>query len=124
MDTTIRLIGAATYTEDAAGIRRPVPAEPREIFAQKKEVTRAEFYNAGRAGYKPEFVFDVFAADYHGESVLEYENETYAIYRTYRRGRDDGSDYMELYAERQAGTDGRQPAQTQEGANDGEANGA
>ena len=119
MDTTIRLIGAATYTEDAAGIRRPVPAEPREIFAQKKEVTRAEFYNAGRAGYKPELVFEVFAADYHGESVLEYGRETYAIYRTYRRGSGDGSDYMELYAARQAGTDGKGRAAADHGETSG-----
>lgn len=109
MDTTIKLLGAECYQEDASGIRRPVPAEPREIFAQVQSVTRAEFYQAGRAGYSPAFVFSVFAADYNGDSVIEYNGETYAVYRTYRKTGGDGSDYMELYAERQAGTDGKQP---------------
>ena len=107
MDTVIKLLGAARYEEDAAGVRRPVPAEPRQIFAQVQSVTRAEFFQAGRAGYSPTFVFSVFAGDYNGESVIEYEGETYAVYRTYRKTGGDGSDYMELYAERQAGTDGK-----------------
>lgn len=109
MDTVINLLGAASYQEGADGIRRAVPAEPRQIFAQIQSVTRSEFYQAGRAGYSPAFVFSVFAGDYNGESVIEYNGETYAVYRTYRKTGGDGSDYMELYAERQAGTDGKQP---------------
>lgn len=107
MDTVIKLLGAARYEEDESGVRRPIPATPREVFAETRSVTRSEFYQAGRAGYKPEFVFSVFAAEYNGESALEYKDETYAVYRTYRRSGGDGSDYMELYAERQAGTDGK-----------------
>ena len=109
MDTVINLLGPVTYEEDAAGIRRPVGQAARQVFAFVQSVTRAEFYNAGRAGFAPAFVFSVFAADYGGEGLLEYNGETYAVYRTYRRGGGDGSDYMELYAERQAGTDGKQP---------------
>lgn len=109
MDTVINLIGTARYEEGADGVRRAVPMEPRQIFAQVQSVTRSEFYQAGRAGYSPAFVFSVFAADYNGDSVIEFEGETYAVYRTYRKTGGDGSDYMELYAERQAGTDGKQP---------------
>ena len=108
MDTVIKLLGAASYQEGADGVRRPVPAELRQIFAQVQSVTRAEFFQAGRAGYSPAFVFSVFAADYSGESMIEYNGDTYAVYRTYRKTGGDGSDYMELYAERQAGTDGKQ----------------
>ena len=107
MDCVIELLGAATYTEDAAGVRRAIPAAPRQVFAKLGSVTRAEFYNAGRAGYAPAFVFSVFADDYRGESALRYRGESFAIYRTYRRAEGDGSDYIELYAERQAGTDGK-----------------
>lgn len=106
MDTVVRFQTAASYQEDAAGIRRPVPGDPRQVFAFVESVTRAEFYQAGRAGFSPSFVFTVFADDYHGEGTLEYNGEVFAVYRTYRKTGGDGSDYIELYAERKAGTDG------------------
>lgn len=108
MDTTINLLTAASYTTDANGIRRPTAAEPRMVFAQVGSVSRSEFYQAGRAGFSPAFVFSVFAGDYHGEGTLEYNGETFAVYRTYRKTGGDGSDYVEIYAERKAGTDGQQ----------------
>ncbi len=107
MDTIISLRSAATYEEDANGIRRPVKGEGREVFASVTSVSRSEFFQAGRAGFAPAFVFHVFAAEYDGESVIEYNDETYAVYRTYRKTDGDGSDYVELYAQREAGTDGQ-----------------
>lgn len=107
MDTVISLRGASRYEEDANGIRRPVGPVNREVFARVSSVTRSEFFQAGRAGYSPAYVFYVFFADYEGESVIEFDGETYAVYRTYRRMDDDGSDYLELYAQREAGTDGQ-----------------
>lgn len=106
MDAVIKLLGPAGYEEDASGIRRPVPGEGRQVFAKVWSVTRSEFFEAGRAGYKPELVFSVWAGDYSGEGVIEYNDESYAVYRTFRRREGDGSDYIELYAERKAGTDG------------------
>ena len=106
MDAVIGLIGAARYEEDAAGIRRPVPSAPRAVFAKVRSVTRNEFFQAGRAGYSPSLTFEIFAADYAGEKTVEYGGVSYAVYRTYRRPEGDGSDYIELYAERKAGTDG------------------
>lgn len=76
----------------------------REIFCQIESVTRSEFYEGGRNGLNPAFVFTVFAGDYCGEEVCIYEGRRYAIYRTYRT--DD--DYMELYAERKGGTNGEE----------------
>lgn len=106
MDAVIRLLGPDGYEEDAAGIRRPVPGEGRQVFAKVWSVTRAEFFEAGRAGFKPELAFSVWAEDYSGEGVIAYNNETYAVYRTFRRQEGDGSDYIEIYTERKAGTDG------------------
>ena len=65
-------------------------------------VTRSEFFDAGRNGLNPEFVFRVFFADYEGESILEYNGNRYGIYRTYN----NASDEVELYAERKGGTNG------------------
>lgn len=107
MDAVIKLLGPAGYAEDSAGIRRPVPGGGRQVFARVFSVTRSEFFEAGRAGYKPELVFSVWAGDYNGEGVIAYNGDTFAVYRTFRKHEGDGSDYIELYAERQAGTDGK-----------------
>lgn len=76
---------------------------PREVFCQVSSVTRQEFFDGGRNGLNPSFVFRVFAGDYCGEELCEYEGRPYSIYRTYL----SDSDYMELYAERKGGTNGK-----------------
>ena len=75
----------------------------REVFAKIKSITRAEFFDAARQGLNPDLRFDLFTADYEGETMIEYDGKTYAVYRTYENG-----DYMELYVERKGGTDGKQ----------------
>ena len=47
---------------------------------------------------QPELKFTVFFGDYENESVVEFQGNRYAVYRTYRAG-----DYMELYVERKIG---------------------
>lgn len=96
----LTLIGT-TKTQDAYGIWQETPTS-RDIFCQVNSVTRSEFFEAGRNGLNPEFMFSVFAGDYAGERVCEYRGQTYAIYRTYL-GRND---VLELYAERKGGTNG------------------
>ena len=97
----IRLI-PVTYAKDAAGVQRPTEGEPREVMCQVNSVTRSEFFDGGRNGLNPEFVFRMFFGDYDGERVVEYCGNRYSIYRTYH-GRND---IMELYAERKGGTNG------------------
>ena len=65
-------------------------------------VSRREFYEAGRNGLNPEYMFTVFAGDYNGERVVEYNGARYAVYRTYRTR----TDYIEIYAQREGGTNG------------------
>lgn len=97
----IKLI-PVSYTKDANGIPRATEGDPREVMCQVDSVTRSEFFEAGRNGLNPEFVFRVFFGDYEGERLVEYQNKRYSIYRTYH-GRND---MMELYAERKGGTNG------------------
>ena len=89
-------------TQDEYG--RWIEGEPerREVYARVLSISRREFFEAGRNGLNPEFRFDVFQGDYQGEMVVEYHGATYSVYRTYESG-----DYMELYAERKGGTDGK-----------------
>lgn len=101
MDTVIKLL-KQTKERDSRGVWRE-DLTPHEVFAQIHSVTRNEFFEGGRNGLNPEFQFTVFQGDYDGESVCEYEGKRYAIYRTYIV---PGTDYIELYAERQGGTNG------------------
>ena len=74
-----------------------------QVMCQIQSVTRAEFFEAGRNGLNPEFVITMFAGDYNGQKIVEYEGETYAVYRVYH-GR---TDKIELYVERKGGTNGK-----------------
>lgn len=103
MDDVIKLI-SQEYTKNQYGVPIPSPAY-KEIFCQLHSITKQEFYDAGRNGLNPVFQFTIFAEEYGGESVLEYQGKTYSIYRTYHV---PGTDYMELYVERKGGTNGKQ----------------
>ena len=98
-DTTIVLI-TQTGAKDQKGVWRETGEIQREVFASVQSVTRAEFFAGGQSGFRPEYRFDVFHAEYQGESECEYAGVRYAIYRTYRNPH---TDYMELYAERKVG---------------------
>jgi len=100
MDAVLTLIKETPY-KDADGVQR-VNQTRRDIFCKKNSITRSEFFNAGRNGLNPEMMFTVFHGDYDGERKCEFEGKKLAIYRTYGT---DG-DYIELYAQREGGTNG------------------
>lgn len=103
MDDVITLI-SNTFTTDENGVQMALETK-REIFCRMGSVTRAEFFNGGRAGLNPEFVFTVFAGDYMGEEIVAFHGRSYAIYRTYFV---PDSDYIELYVQRKGGTNGKE----------------
>ena len=114
MDDVIYLI-KAVQEQDARGVWQTTPVK-RRVFCTVNSISRAEFFEAGRSGLNPSFMFRVFAADYDGEDVVEYQGRTYGIYRTYKRNgntyvgtdarlrQDLLQDYVELYAEGKGGT--------------------
>ena len=102
MNDTLFLL-TKTHTNNKYGV--PVATnEKHEVFCERHSVSRSEFFNAGRNGLNPEYVFTIFKGDYQGELVCEYDGLTYAIYRTYET--DD--DYIELYVQRKGGTNGEE----------------
>lgn len=102
MNDTLFLL-TTTYTTNKYGV--PVETNVKnEVFCERQSVSRSEFFNAGRNGLNPEFVFTIFKGDYQGELACEYDGLTYAIYRTYET--DD--DYIELYVQRKGGTNGKE----------------
>lgn len=76
----------------------------RDVFCNVSSVTATEFFEGGRSGLNPAFRMTMFAGDYKGEKMLEYNGLTYAIYRTYLKT----TDTIELYVERKGGTNGKQ----------------
>ena len=94
----IKLIGTTT-SQDETGVWRTSHYE-RTVYCQVQSVTRNEFFEGGRNGLNPEYVFTMFSGDYDGESIVEFKYNTYAVYRTYLRR----TDTIELYCERKGGT--------------------
>ena len=98
----IYLLTPRPTVTSAQGVQSKGYAE-RLVYCQVLSVGRAEFFDAGRNGLNPEYEFVMFAGDYKGERLVRYRDQTFAIYRTYRR-RDDN---MELYVQRVGGVNGR-----------------
>lgn len=101
MDDVLTLYCTTQYKDEYGVTRERI--DPRLIFCRVNSVTRAEFFDAGRNGLNPEFVFTVFSGDYHGERTCRYHDRDYGIYRTYHV---PGTDDTEIYAERKGGTNG------------------
>jgi hypothetical protein len=88
--------------QDEYGVWRETYTE-NTVYCSVESVSAQEFHEGGRNGLNPAYRMVMFFGDYNGERLLEYDGETYAIYRTYRRK----GDFIELYVERKGGTNGR-----------------
>ena len=97
----IKLI-SATRQQDDYGVWQETLTE-RQVFCDVQSVTQSEFFEGGRNGLNPEYKFTMFFGDYDGETLVEYNGQTYAVYRTYQRR----NDTLELYVERKGGANGK-----------------
>ena len=84
--------------QDQRGVWKESKARKR-VFCKAESVTRQEFFDGGRNGLKPEYKFTLFFGDYNSEDTLIYNDNAYAVYRTYKATTDE----IELYAERKGG---------------------
>lgn len=55
-----------------------------EVWADRKSVTRAEYYQASQSGIKADIIFTIPAIDYEGQSVIECDGKLYDVVRTYQ----------------------------------------
>ena len=102
MDNVLALLATTKY-QDELGVWHE-ETTPRCVFCQVHSVTQTEFFNGGRNGLNPAYRFTVFQGDYEDEQFCNFEGKDYAIYRTYIV---PGTDYIELYVERQGGANGK-----------------
>ncbi len=111
MDDVITLI-SITQAKNDYGVWEKTLTET-EVLCQVRSITRQEYFEAGRGGLNPSFLFIIFAGNYNGESICRFHGDQYSIYRSYHV---PGTDYLELYVERKGGTN---TIPSREGADDG-----
>lgn len=86
------------YTVDSIGQQVPIETK-RNVFCSIESISRAEWFEAGNAGLKPQYMAVMFAPEYEGEELCELNGARYGIYRTYATKNEE----IELYLERKAG---------------------
>lgn len=93
----INLIAESFATDE---LMQQIPTETsRQVYCDVRSIMRSEWYEAGRDGLQPSFVFILFGPDYNGEKIVEYNGQRYGVYRTFRSKNDD----IELYVEAKGG---------------------
>lgn len=85
---------------DAIGQFVPGMETRSEILISVESINRSEFFNAGKSGLTPEFLFKTAAINYCGQDEVEYNGKRYSIYRTYNP---PNSDEIELYVQKKVG---------------------
>lgn len=91
-DTTATLL-SETIAQDAY-LNEIKTYQGRDIFVRRtRSIYRDEFYQAAAVGLRPAAVLVIFAGDYTGEKLVEWQGITYAVTRTYQA---PGSDDLEL----------------------------
>ena len=68
MDDVITLV-SRTQSQDEFGVWQSILTE-NEVLCQVHSITRQEFFEAGRSGLNPSYLFTIFAGDYSGESIV------------------------------------------------------
>lgn len=87
-----------TFTQNNIGVL--VPTESRRmVYANVTSVSADEWFEGGRNGLNPDLRFRMFKFEYHGEEIIEYKGQRYAVYRTYEAR----NDILELYVEKKQG---------------------
>ena len=88
-----------TKAQDEKGVWRKTETK-HKVYCNVKSATAHEFFEGGRNGLNPSYQFTMFKFDYHDETIVEYNNKRYSVYRVY----DKSTDTIELHCERQGGT--------------------
>lgn len=72
----------AGHTKNAVGNAIP-NSGGRMVYANKKSIRQAEFYQAQATGLRPEIMFEIRTIEYQGERRLTYDGREYNIIRTF-----------------------------------------
>ena len=87
-ESKILLIPTDERTERGNLIRKPMRDAARAVYARVFSVGQSEFYTSAQAGIELEVKFDIWAHEYKGELLVEWNGREYPVIRSYRKGRD------------------------------------
>lgn len=76
---------SVTHSTDADGYPTTTTTT-KEVWANKKSVTRSEFYAANANGINATIAFEVNAEDYNGQRLVTYNDKEYDVVRAYQKG--------------------------------------
>lgn len=82
LNDTIQLIDY-TPVEDADGYETPIETKTEVKCDSGNGVTRAEFYEAMKAGVEMSAAFVMWACDYGGQSEIEHNAKRYKVVRSF-----------------------------------------
>ena len=88
-------------TRDQYGIRKVSEETSRDVLCNVSSVSAREMHDASQIGATASLRAEMYASEYNGELLAEYEGVRYRIYRTYLSNRNQ--DRVELYLEERAG---------------------
>lgn len=89
------------FQKDKIGQWMPI-RKKREIYVSEENISRNEWFQAGRNGLKAKLLLKTASINYFGEEEIEYQGICYSIYRTYYQKEQDE---IELYLEKKAGNE-------------------
>ncbi len=84
MKNEIVTLKKVAFKKDADGYTVGKTKSESFVFAEKKSVTRSEFYAAMQAGVTATAVFVITALDYNNETEIEHNGKQYTVIRTYQ----------------------------------------
>lgn len=99
MEDVILLV-EETVKEDDYGVIS-TSQNTKQVFCNVSSVSSTEWFEGGRNGLNPKFRFTMFAHDYSGEEIVEYNGKRYSVYRTFLKD----ADAIEIYVEKKKGTE-------------------
>ena len=86
MDCTVEITLLRDAPKKVQGVTVHSYAPTRTVWADKKSVKWGEFFAASGLGKTLTAVFEVYADEYSGESVLRWDGKLYNVERTYEKG--------------------------------------
>ena len=96
-DGIFNLISIVTVEDE---IGNPIEQETlKEVYCTIESISQTEYLQVFLSGLKPQLKITMCWVDYSDETVVEYNEKRYSIYRTYLRN----DERIELYLTEKAG---------------------
>lgn len=97
-DVEINLLTENGFTRDKIGNKIPTYVK-NALLARELPITRNEYYTAGQNNIELSRAIIVHPFEYDGQKLIEIDNTTYSVTRTYKRNNEE----IELYLTQRVG---------------------